>query len=110
MTPGDKFGETGTHAVESTHMPGTKATDAVRILYVEDDATSAKLVQTIAEKEGYVVTHAPNERECWRAVAEDVPGLFRIDLTLPDGSGLDLMSKLREKHPTVPAIVVTASD
>src|SRR5258708_967792 len=109
MPSGDKFGETGTHAVESPQMTGTRSSDAVRILYVEDDATSAKLVKAIAEKEGYLVTHAPNEKECWRAVAEEGPGLFLIHLTLPDGSGLDLMSKLREKHPTIPAIVVTAS-
>jgi two-component system NtrC family response regulator len=97
------------HGVESA-VTTPRSAEAVRLLYVEDDATSARLVRTIAEKEGYLFTHAPNEKECWRSVAEETPGLFLIDLTLPDGSGLDLMSKLREKHPGVPAIVVTASD
>jgi DNA-binding NtrC family response regulator len=86
------------------------APEHVRILYVEDDATSARLVKMIAEKEGYTVTHVPNEKECWKAVAEDLPGIFFIDLTLPDVSGLDLLARLREKHPAIPAIVVTASD
>ena len=98
------------HGLESDTVTSPRSGEAVRILYVEDDATSARLVRVIAEKEGYAFTHAPNEKECWRAVAEETPGLFLIDLTLPDGSGLDLMSKLREKHPAVPAIVVTASD
>jgi DNA-binding NtrC family response regulator len=91
-------------------MPSSKPGEAVRILYVEDDSTSARLVRMIAEKEGYAFAHAATEKECMKLVAEDPPGLFLIDLTLPDVSGLDLMSRLREKFPAVPAIVVTASD
>src|SRR6185295_3719193 len=91
-------------------MMTSKNGDPFRILYVEDDPTSARLVKMIAEKEGYAVTLAGNEKECLKLVSEDPPGLFLIDLTLPDGSGLDLMSRLKEKHPAIPAIVVTASD
>src|SRR3989442_1110037 len=110
MMTGNKIGEPAVHGLESPRMPSPKSAEPVRILYVEDDATSARLVKMIAEKEGYVVAHAANEKECLKLVAEDPPGLFLIDLTLPDVSGLDLMARLREKHPTVPAIVVTASD
>src|SRR6185436_19762364 len=87
-----------------------KPTDACRILYVEDDPTSSRLVKMIAEKEGYAVALAGNEREFTKLVAEDPPGLFLIDLTLPDASGLDLLGRMREKYPAIPAIVVTASD
>jgi DNA-binding NtrC family response regulator len=110
MTPGDKICEPGSHGIESPRVAAPKSADPVRILYVEDDATSARLVKMIAEKEGYSVTHAANERECMKFVAEELPGLFLIDLTLPDVQGLDLMARLREKHPAIPAIVVTASD
>ncbi|HVR86660.1 MAG TPA: sigma-54 dependent transcriptional regulator [Planctomycetota bacterium] len=91
-------------------MMTSKNGEPLRVLYVEDDPTSARLVKMIAEKEGYAVALAASERECMKAIAEDLPGLFLLDLTLPDGSGLDLMSRLKEKHPSIPAIVVTASD
>jgi DNA-binding NtrC family response regulator len=91
-------------------MMTQKNGEPFRILYVEDDPTSARLVKMIAEKEGYALLHAPTEKECQKIVAEDPPGLFLIDLNLPDVSGLDLLARLKEKHPTIPAIVVTASD
>ncbi len=90
----------------STSKPG----DSGRILYVEDDPTSARLVKAIAEREGYAITLAANHRECMKAVAEDPPGLLLIDLTLPEVGGLDLLARLRESHPGIPAIIVTASD
>jgi DNA-binding NtrC family response regulator len=33
-----------------------------------------------------------------------------IDLSLPDASGLNLLSRLHERHPEVPAIIITASE
>jgi DNA-binding NtrC family response regulator len=91
-------------------MMTAKNGDPIRILYVEDDPTSARLVKMIAEKEGYSLIHAPCEKECQRIVATDPPGLFLIDLHLPDVSGLDLLTQLKKKYPAIPAIVVTASD
>jgi DNA-binding NtrC family response regulator len=84
--------------------------DPVRILYVEDDLTSARLVKAIAEKEGYVVALATSQRECLKMIAEDPPGLLLIDLTLPDAAGLDLLARVRQSHPGIPAVIVTASD
>ena len=84
--------------------------EPVRILYVEDDPTSARLVKAIAEKEGYAVALATNQREGLKMLAEDPPGLLLIDLTLPDVAGLDLLAKVRQSHPSIPAIIVTASD
>jgi DNA-binding NtrC family response regulator len=109
MQSSPKICEPTAHALECSEM-SAKSGEPCRILYVEDDPTSARLVKMIAEKEGYTVALAANERECMKLLAEEPPGLFLIDLTLPDTSGLDLMSRLREKHPAIPAIVVTASD
>jgi len=90
--------------------PGPKAGESVRILCVDDDPTSAELVKAIAEKEGYTVTLATNPRECLAALVEDPPQLLLIDLSLPDIGGLDLLSRVRESYPGIPAIIVTASE
>jgi DNA-binding NtrC family response regulator len=101
--------EPGSPDIELMGMGG-RSPDSVRILYVEDDAASARLVKAIAEKEGYSIDLVATEKECLKAVADDPPDLLLIDLTLPDASGLDLLQKIREKQPAIPAIIVTASD
>ncbi len=110
MTTPNKVSDPAPHAVESPDRMPTRNAEAVRILYVEDDAISGRLVKAIAEKEGFTLEVVGTERDCWKSVSEDPPQLFLLDLSLPDGSGLDLLTKLREKHPDTPAIVVTASD
>ena len=101
---------------ESDSAPGAlqgsplKAGESVRILYVEDDPVSAHRIKEIAEREGYPITLASNPRECLEAMAEDPPQLLLLDLSLPGTSGFELLARVRESHPGIPAIIVTASD
>jgi DNA-binding NtrC family response regulator len=83
---------------------------SVRILYVEDDVTTGRLVKGIAEKEGYSLRIIPSGKDFLKYVAEDPPDLCLIDLHLPDANGLELLERVRRDHPGMPAIVVTASD
>jgi DNA-binding NtrC family response regulator len=83
---------------------------SAKVLFVEDDAASARLVKGIAEKEGYAIRLAASGKEFLKLLAEEPPDLFLVDLTLPDASGLDLLEKARQARPEAPAIVVTASD
>ncbi len=83
---------------------------AIRILYVEDDVASGRLVKSIAEKEGYIVDVVTTGRESLKALSGAPPDLILTDLNLPDTSGLELLPKLREKLPEAPVIVVTASE
>ena len=86
------------------------ANAAVQILYAEDDPPSGRLVQSIAESEGYAIKVVATGQEFLRALAEDKPDLILLDLHLPDAMGLDLLSKARVRSPEAPVIVVTASD
>ena len=106
MSQTSKVCEPGPDDLRLPGMAG-KSPDAVRILYVEDDPTSARLVKAIAEKEGYAIDLVATEKECLKSVAEDPPDLFLIDLTLPDASGLDLLQVLRLRDINTPAIFLT---
>jgi DNA-binding NtrC family response regulator len=95
-----------------TPAPPPRGPDAgaPRVLVVEDDPVSARLVKAVAEKEGFDVRLAGTQTEALRLADEDEPNLVLIDLQLPDASGLDLLRRLREERPAVPAVIVTASE
>ena len=80
------------------------------ILYVEDDAASGRLVQSMVEREGYSIKIASSGQEFLKILAGSKPDLVLVDLHLPDASGLDLLAKSRYRYPEVPVIVITASN
>jgi DNA-binding NtrC family response regulator len=91
-------------------MPGNRSRAAVHILYAEDDPPSGRLVQSIAESEGYSITVVTNGQEFLAALSDEKPEVVLLDLNLPDVSGLELVPKARFRLPGAPVIVVTASD
>jgi DNA-binding NtrC family response regulator len=80
------------------------------ILYVEDDAASGRLVQSMVEREGYSIKVVSSGQEFLKILAGSKPDLVLVDLHLPDASGLDLLAKSRYRYPEVPVIVITASN
>ena len=82
-----------------------------RVLYVEDDPDLGRLVQTILAREGIGVDLLASGKEFLRTLAAGpYPDVCLVDLNLPDASGLELLGALRQAHPHLPAIVLTASE
>lgn len=81
------------------------------VLLLEDCPVTALLVERAVMKE------LPEVRLLWaRTVAEAVAraedltiDLFLVDITLPDGSGLDFLWKMTPLHPDARAMVMTAT-
>ena len=74
------------------------------ILVVEDDAGIATQLVRGLTRGGYQVEHVMTGAE---ALAHEVPDVVLLDLELPDGDGVNVCRKLRERSP-VAIIVVTA--
>src|ERR1051325_9561616 len=91
-------------------MISDKNHSGAQLLYAEDDAPSGRLVQRIAETEGYHVKVVTSGQECLRVLQIEKPDLLLLDLHLPDTSGLDLLARTRLRCPETPVIVVTASN
>ena len=80
----------------------------MHILLIEDDLDLGRALQSALKVEGLTSE--------WHRRAADAPiqvdaGLFDcvlLDLTLPDGSGYDLLERWRRAHNPVPVIVITA--
>lgn len=80
-----------------------------RIFVVEDHPTTAQALKMYLETQGYEVTHARNVATALEAAASNGEfDLLICDISLPDGTGWDLMKKLSAKSP-VRGIAYTAS-
>jgi DNA-binding response OmpR family regulator len=80
------------------------------ILVVEDDpATRAFLVDNLTA-DGYVVVDAPNVQQGLELLRTEFPDVVLVDVTLPDGSGLDLVRAVRGTDgvdPRTPVLVLS---
>ncbi len=80
-----------------------------RILHVEDDADFCKYIQTLLSGRA-TVTRASTLGEASRVVSEDEFDLILLDLTLPDGSGMELIHQLRSKGDSTPVLIFSAHE
>jgi len=88
-------------------MPGTRK----KILYIEDDRTTAELVVLELGKRGFEVTVSHDGREGFGAILEGSPDLVLCDISLPTMSGYEILENLKGLSPPyvpVPFILVTA--
>ncbi|MDM7917427.1 MAG: hybrid sensor histidine kinase/response regulator [Candidatus Eisenbacteria bacterium] len=88
-----------------------KSPRPMTILLVEDHEDSAEMLSRLLEALGHRVTVAGTVQQAFdeaaEAAAADAPfDLLISDLGLPDGSGIDLIEKVRQKCP-IPAIVLS---
>lgn len=78
------------------------------IYLVEDDENLRVLVERWLAKAGYDVNPLPDGNACLEALQEGVPSAICLDLMMPGISGLETLERIREHHPLLPVIVVTA--
>lgn len=78
-----------------------------RILVVEDERKIAEIIKAYLEKDGYTVTVTASGAEALTLADSSRYDLIVLDLMLPDLSGEDVCSALRQ-HSDVPIIMVTA--
>lgn len=71
-----------------------------RILLLEDEINLNKGITLTLQKAGYQVTSAFSLSEAESYLEEENFALIICDITLPDGSGLELGKKVRERSDT----------
>ncbi|MDA3960997.1 MAG: response regulator transcription factor [Planctomycetota bacterium] len=80
---------------------------SAHLLLVEDEVRLARNLVLNLEAEGYTVTHAATCAEARTAIGPDID-LVVLDLTLPDGDGIELAEQLRDAGTLVPICMLTA--
>lgn len=79
------------------------------ILLVEDDRFFRKMFSSLLHAEGYQVETASCGAEGLDMLANGQYSLVITDLVMPDISGLEILSRVRESHPMVDVIMVTGN-
>jgi len=80
-----------------------------RILIVEDEREIADLLAAYIERAGFEIARATTVQEAVRAHAQFRPDLVLLDIGLPGGDGLSVLTTIRRRMET-PVIMVTAHD
>ncbi len=80
-----------------------------RILVVEDEREIADLLVAYLERAGFEVARASNVADAVRTHAQFRPDLMLLDIGLPGGDGLVVLTSVRRRFDT-PVIMVTALD
>ncbi|HEU4563009.1 MAG TPA: response regulator [Gemmatimonadaceae bacterium] len=83
----------------------------VHVLVVEDSALVVGALQLLLESSGYRVSSAGSVGEGVEQARRDPPDLMLLDLTLPDGDGLEVLTRLSaDDRPLPVAVAVTGHD
>src|SRR6476659_9701383 len=82
------------------------------IWIVDDDQSIRFVLEKALLREDLPTRSFTNPREVLQALEsgddEHGPQILVSDIRMPGGSGLDLLSKVKEKHPGLPVIIMTA--
>jgi two-component system, response regulator RegA len=87
-------------------LRGLPETDR-RLLIVDDDAPFRQRLARAMEKRGFVVEAVDSVANGVAAAHERPPAFAVVDLRLTDGSGLDVVSALRESRPGTRIVMLT---
>jgi DNA-binding response OmpR family regulator len=92
------------NSISSSHLPAVRR----RILIIEDEPDIARGLSDALEFEQFEVTTSGRGREGIKMLQERGADLVILDLMLPDINGFSVCEQIRQSHPVVPIIMLTA--
>jgi two-component system, OmpR family, response regulator len=82
----------------------------INVLVVDDEQVLAELVSMALRYEGWETASAGDGVTAIALARQNPPDVVVLDVMLPDMSGLEVLHKLREQHPRLPLLLLTAKD
>ncbi|GAB2631899.1 sigma-54-dependent transcriptional regulator [Belliella aquatica] len=77
------------------------------ILLVEDDVTYSRIIQSFLEKNNFKVTSCTKLSDIDYTLKNHQIKLVVTDFRLPDGTGLQVLKKVKDNYPDVEVILIT---
>ena len=78
------------------------------IWIVDDDQSIRFVLEKALAREQFVVRSFTNPRDVLKALEAEAPQVLVSDIRMPGGSGIELLTRVKELHPSLPVIVMTA--
>lgn len=79
-----------------------------QLVIVDDDAVLAERMGKALERRGFAVTVITSVTDALSWMADQQPDFALIDLRLADGSGLDIVQKIKDDAPECRVVMMTA--
>jgi len=77
------------------------------ILIVDDEAEVRASIDACLRRDGHVLIHAENGRQCEAAIARHNPDLVILDVVMPEQDGLETIRALRRTRPNLKILAVS---
>ena len=84
------------------------ASTSSRILIVDDDHAQRSLLETFLQSQGFPTHQAASGEAALQLLLEEKFALMISDVRMPGMSGLETLRRVRQKHPDLPVLLVTA--
>src|SRR5580658_3659730 len=94
MTPGSSM-------VQSKVVPST-------ILLADDEPNIRRVFEALFTKDGHTVLTAENGKKALDIAGANQIDMLITDLIMPDMSGVEVLQRVKQLHPSCSAIIVTA--
>ncbi len=79
-----------------------------RVLIVDDDKNTRRLLKAVLEKENYTVVTAQNGEEALDALDKEHVDIILLDIMMPKMDGYEFTSLIREQGVEIPILMLTA--
>lgn len=79
-----------------------------QILLVDDDAKLLRVLTLRLEAEGYGVIAAASGEEALQRLDDVRPQMVLADLRMPDLDGIELLTRIQGRHPSLPVAILSA--
>lgn len=77
-----------------------------RILVVDEDATTRRVIRVLLEGAGHEVVEAEDGRKGLQSMGREVPALVITELYMDGMDGIEFLQAIRERWPDEPVLVM----
>ncbi len=78
------------------------------IWVVDDDQSIRFVLEKALAREQFSVRSFSSPRDVMKALEDDAPQVLVSDIRMPGGSGIELLAQVKQRHPGLPVIIMTA--
>jgi len=82
----------------------------MKLLFVEDEPVLLQEMESYFSSLNYICERAPNYQQASQKLSNYSYDIVVLDISLPDGNGIDLIQGIREQHPETGIMILSARD